>query len=206
MKKDKYAFFKDKVEYLGHKISSEELHTAPKKVEAIKAAPTPSNVQELRLFLGLLYYYGTFIPDLATLDQVYPMNKLLQAKTTWNRTEECDKAFTLAKEKLTSATILAHYNPKYPLRLVADPSSYGLEAVISHIFPNSVKWPITYASRTLTAVQLKRATNYDPILSKVLLYTKQGWPDKVDEPLKPYWNRRAELTLEDDCNPSSGTC
>ena len=48
----------------------------------------------------------------------------------------------------------------------------------------------------VTSIQL---TSYDPILSKVLQYTKQGWPDKVDEPLKPYWNRRAELTLEDDC-------
>ena len=37
----------------------------------------------------------------------------------------------------------------------------------------------------VTAVQLKHATSYDPVLSKVLLYTKQGWPDKVDKPLKP---------------------
>ena len=38
----------------------------------------------------------------------------------------------------------------------------------------------------VTAIQLKCATSCDPILSKVLLYTKQGWSDKVDEPLKPY--------------------
>ena len=67
VKEDKCAFFRDKVEYLGHEILSEGLHTAPKKVEAIKAAPTPSNVQELRLFLGLLHYYGKFIPNLALL-------------------------------------------------------------------------------------------------------------------------------------------
>ena len=51
----------------------------------------------------------------------------------------------------------------------------------------------------VTSVPLKRATSRDPILSKVLMYTKQGWPDRVDESLKPYWNRRTELTLEDDC-------
>ena len=150
VKEDKCAYFKDKVEYLDHEISSEGLlHTAPKKVEAIQAVPTPSNVQELRSFLGLLHYYRKFIPDLASL--VYPMNKLLQAKSTLNWTDECDKAFALAKEKLTSATILAHYNPKYPLRLATDASSYGLGAVISHIFPNGVERPIAYASRTLTA-------------------------------------------------------
>ena len=78
VKEDKYAFFKDKVEYLSHEISSESLHTAPKKVETIKAAPTPLNVQELRSFLGLLHYYRKFIPDLASL--VYPMNQLLPVK------------------------------------------------------------------------------------------------------------------------------
>ena len=50
VKEDKCAFFKDKVEYLGHQISSEGLHTAPKKVEAIQAAPTPANTQELKSF------------------------------------------------------------------------------------------------------------------------------------------------------------
>ena len=51
----------------------------------------------------------------------------------------------------------------------------------------------------VTLVQRKCAISCDPILSKVLRYTKYGWPDRVDETLKPYWNRRAELTLEDDC-------
>ena len=71
------------------------------------------------------------------------MNKLLRAKTTWNWTEECDKAFALAKEKLTSAAV-------FPLRLAADASSYGLGAVISHISPNGVERPIAYTSTTLT--------------------------------------------------------
>ena len=51
----------------------------------------------------------------------------------------------------------------------------------------------------ITSAQLKRVTGCDPILSKVLQYIKQGWPDEVEETLKPYWNRRTELTLEDDC-------
>ena len=47
VKREKCAFFKDTVEYLGHLISEEGLHTAPKKVEAIQAAPAPKNIQEL---------------------------------------------------------------------------------------------------------------------------------------------------------------
>ena len=52
----------------------------------------------------------------------------------------------------------------------------------------------------LTSGQLKQATRTDPILSKVLMFTKSGgWLMQVLDTLKPYWNRRLELSLEDDC-------
>ena len=67
----------EKVEYLGHRIDSEGLHTMASKVEAISMAPQPRNIQELRPFLGLLHYYGKFLPDLATV--LHPLNHLLKA-------------------------------------------------------------------------------------------------------------------------------
>ena len=51
----------------------------------------------------------------------------------------------------------------------------------------------------ITAIQLRAATRQDPILAKVLLYIKHSWPTEVPEHLKPYWTRRTEITLEDDC-------
>ena len=66
-KRAKCSFMSEKVEYLGHCIDSEGLHTMASKVEAISMAPQPRNVQELGSFLGLLHYYGKFLPGLATL-------------------------------------------------------------------------------------------------------------------------------------------
>ena len=51
----------------------------------------------------------------------------------------------------------------------------------------------------VTSSQLRRATYRDILLSKVLKYTKRGWPTEVKEPLRPFWNRQDELTIEDDC-------
>ena len=48
-------------------------------------------------------------------------------------------------------------------------------------------------------VQVNANYSCDAVLNKVLQYTKQRWPDKVDDILKPYWNRKTELTLENDC-------
>ena len=61
-KRAKCSFMSEKVEYLGHRIDSEGLHS---KVEAISMTPQPRNVQELRSFLHLLHYYGKFLPGLA---------------------------------------------------------------------------------------------------------------------------------------------
>ena len=51
----------------------------------------------------------------------------------------------------------------------------------------------------VTATQLKTMTRRDPVLSKVLYYTKQGWPTTIPIDLKPYWMKRTELAVEDDC-------
>ena len=56
----------------------------------------------------------------------------------------------------------------------------------------------------VTVTQLKRATAQDPQLSKVLQFTKFGWPSRLSQNqlsavLKPYWTRRSELTTESGC-------
>ena len=44
------------VPYLGHIIDFDGVHALPEKVEAIRQAPTPNNVTELKSYLGLLTY------------------------------------------------------------------------------------------------------------------------------------------------------
>ena len=139
------------MEYLGHKIDADGLHTTTKKVKAIQQVPRPVNQQQLRSFLGLLQYYGKFIPNLSTL--INPLNALLLKNQPWKWTRECEQAFESAKLALSSATVLVHYDPKLPLRLAADASAYGVGAVISHIYPDGEERPIAYASRTLTSTE-----------------------------------------------------
>lgn len=106
----KCGFLQSSVEYLGHIIDSEGLHTSPKKVKAIQEAQTPQNQQELRSFLGLLHYYRKFIPNLATV--LHSLNELLKKGTSWKWTKDCAKAFKQAKKQPSSTTVLAHYDPK----------------------------------------------------------------------------------------------
>ena len=77
LKKGKCQFLANSVEYLGHQIDSEGVKGMPSKIEAIVKAPEPTNVQELRSFLGLLNYYGKSIKNLSSI--LHPLNQLLQA-------------------------------------------------------------------------------------------------------------------------------
>ena len=67
LKREKCSFMLPSVEYLGHKISSSGLQPTDEKIRALKDAPVPRNESQLKSFLGLLNYYGKFVPHLSTL-------------------------------------------------------------------------------------------------------------------------------------------
>ena len=43
------------------------------------------------------------------------------------------------------------------------------------------------------------ATHSDPVLSRVIKFTRSGWPDTVPDDLKPYWRKKDEIAAEGDC-------
>ena len=81
LKKDKCHFMQTTVEYLGHVIDANGLHTSPKECQAITEAPAPKNIIELISFLGLVNYYGRFVPNLAS--GLHPLNRLLRKGAAW---------------------------------------------------------------------------------------------------------------------------
>ena len=130
----KCAFMQESVEYLGYRIDAEGVHPTGSKLEVIIGAPVPQNIQQLRSFLGLLNCYEKCIPDLATV--INPLNSLLKKNQEWAWMEDCSKAFKMAQERLTSSSVLVHFNPKWPIILACDASPYGDGAVISHVLPD----------------------------------------------------------------------
>ena len=84
---EKCQFFNASVVYLGHKIDRDGLHPTDEKVRAIQDAPHPTNVKELRAWLGLLNYYGRFLCNLSTT--LAPLHVLLRKETVLQR-EPCN--------------------------------------------------------------------------------------------------------------------
>ena len=149
LKLSKCEFLKPEVVYLGLRISAKGLQPVEEKINAVKRAPAPRNVSELRSFLGMVQYYHSFLPGLATT--LAPLHRLLQKNVQWEWTRDCQKAFEACKEGLTSDSLLVHYDLNRELRLACDASSYGLGAVLSHVMDDGRERPIAYASRTLSS-------------------------------------------------------
>ena len=64
LNKQKCSFLQDKVEYLGFIVDKHGIHSSPSKTSAIINMPRPSNISQLRSFLGMVNHYAKFIPKL----------------------------------------------------------------------------------------------------------------------------------------------
>ena len=52
---------------------------------------------------------------------------------------------------------------------------------------------------SVSVVDLCKATQSDPLLSKVYYYLQRGWPKTCPDSLKPFWSCRTELSIEEGC-------
>ena len=96
LKQCKCAFMLESVNYLGHKISQKGLQPTEEKVRAITEASPPTNVSQLRSFLGLINYYGKIFPNLANM--LAPLYSLLQKAIQWSWGKPQQSAFQEAKK------------------------------------------------------------------------------------------------------------
>lgn len=169
---EKSHFFQTEVEYLGFIISVEGIRTCPSKVEAIANFPEPTNLFELRSFLGLSGYYRRFIKDYAAIAKsLTDIFKGENGKVSANKSKkmiislsvEQRNAFDKLRKILSSEDVVLSY-PDFtqPFELTTDASSSGLGAVLAQ---NGK--PITMISRSLKECEANFATNERELLAIV---------------------------------------
>ena len=126
LNRQKCEFNKDKLVFYGYIFGKDGISADPAKVTAIKNAPSPTNVTELRSFLGMTNY---FIPRYSTITA--PLRKLTKAGVEWEWTKSQQDAFETLKQVLTSDLVMAYFDPQKESSLMVDASPVGLAAILS---------------------------------------------------------------------------
>src|SRR6266540_3222410 len=150
MKPKKCKFAQKKLRFLGHIISADGIRTDSEKIAKMVTLSPPTNLKELRLRLGLFFYYQQYIKGFS--DIMRPMYKLIREENgklvpfKWTLARQ--KAFEVIKVKLASMLVVAHPNFNKPFILYTDASGEGVRAILHQKGDDGRERIIVCASRT----------------------------------------------------------
>lgn len=161
----KCEFGKNSIGYLGHVISEQGVDVDQDKVTAILEWPLPTNLRELRGFLGMTGYYRKFVAHYAHIAQ--PLTEQLR-KDNYGWNEAATAAFELLKSALTKAPVLRMPDFQKLFIVETDASGYGVGAVLMQ-----EGRPIAYFSKLL-GVRGQQKSIYEKELIAIVL-ALQKW-------------------------------
>ena len=148
LKMEKCEFCLRSLKYLGHIIDANGTRADPAKARAIVDCPRRQSSNQLQSFLGMVNYYGKFVPNISTVTgPLYDLTKK-DVKFIWTATHQM--AFDSLKQALVSDKVLSHYDPTKRLGVAADVSAYGVGAVLFNMESNGIEKPIYYANCVLS--------------------------------------------------------
>ena len=165
LNRDKCVFSVSTIKALGHVISSKGVSPDPDKVKAILDIPVPTNVAEVRSFMGMVNQFNKFTSHLASKSK--PLRDLLCKYSVWYWGDKQNESFNDLKKCLISVPILALYDPNKETKINADASSYGIGGVVLQKQENNEWKPVSYISRALTDTE----SRYSQIEKECLAFT-----------------------------------
>ena len=148
--KSKFAF--TEVTYVGYVISKGKVHPEPSLIRGIQEFATPTNIKELRQFLGLTNYYRKFVRGFAHI--AVPLYQLTKKGTVWAWTGPRIAAFEALKAALISSSCLYAPDHSKPFVLQTDASDVGIGAVLEQEHDHEFH-PVAFISRKLNDAETR---------------------------------------------------
>jgi len=146
----------DKVEYVGHLISSEGISFTPEKRKEVLDFPLPSTQIALLQFIELVYQFRDHVPNMT--EMVHPLRALANMKkykgsnrVEWN--EDTIKAFECCRAIVSNCQELYFLEDTSTSILQTDASDYGIGGYL-YMVTNGIVRPIRFYSKAITGSQL----------------------------------------------------
>ena len=168
LKPSKCKLLRKELPFLGYIVSDKGVKTDPEKIKMVVEWPVPTNVSEVRSFLGLCSYYRKFVHNFASTAAA--LHALTGKNVLFRWTTECQAAFDGLKEKLTTSPILSMPRDDCEYVLDTDASDKSIGAVLSQ-HQDGQERVIAYSSRLLHGPELNYCVTRKELLA-VVFYLK----------------------------------
>ena len=160
IKVSKCEFFKKEVSFLGHMISTEGIRKCPKFIEKIQNFPKPTNINQLRKFLGLANFQRKFVSNFSVIAKPLSACTGGPKKKVLSWTPEMEEAYESIKSRLIEEVTLSF--PDYsadaePLELYVDASGVGAGACLIQKQNQNYK-TIAYSSTAFSPAEQRYST------------------------------------------------
>ena len=151
-------FFKEKIEYLGHSVSSKGVWPSRDNLKAIPRYPESTMYTAIKGFIGLIGHYRHFIKDFTKITDSlhqYASGNTAKKKKEWVVLNEVARnAFPKLKKAVMSAPVLAYPDPSKEYLLKMDASKLELWTVLSQKQSDGRYHPVAFRSRALHGVEV----------------------------------------------------
>jgi RNase H-like domain found in reverse transcriptase/Reverse transcriptase (RNA-dependent DNA polymerase) len=145
--------------FLGHWLTLTGIKPWEKKVRGILDMQAPTNIKQIRAFLGTVGYYCDMWPHCSHI--LAPLTELTGKKAfVWE--DKHQQAFEQMKAFIAMDVLLAYPNHNKPFDIETDGSDYQLRAIIKQD-----NRPIAYYTRKLNSAQKNYTTIEKELLSIV---------------------------------------
>ena len=135
--------------------SGDGIDLDPEKIAAVKTLPTPTNVTDVRAFVGLVSYYRRHIEGCSGITK--PLTDLTKKDRPFIWGDEQKKAFETLKQKSIEYPVLAPPVQEGRYIIDTDASNYAMGAVLQQEQDRVVR-VIAYASKIFNSAQRQYCT------------------------------------------------
>lgn len=176
----KCSFHTTLVNFLGYKVSPVSVNMRPDCVKAIKDWKEPTNLKELKSFLGFCNFYRNFVHEYSKI--TVPLTNLTQKGVTWCWKPEHQIAFDALKSQFDTADICRHFWQGLPVILETDASDFAVAGILSQEYEDGIH-PVGFMLRKLQQAELNYDTHDKELLA--IIESLKAWRHFCMETEKP---------------------